>query len=269
MLKAVSLFGRKKTIRPFKNFYAEWIETLRTTLLPVLRQSMSSNSPHHLLPTHVDTVHTHFQSYYAALDLAASSYNDVAQLLYPDHRNPLESPFLWLGDLHPYLFTNLLRSFLNDNDDFDLKESGERLDLGLSGRDWNVVTAWGSPSKGLTSRVEQIECGLRLMVPAISARFRDAQKGFVERVGAEWGRSEREEGAKGGIEEALEAEMDEMTGVFLDANRLRRSVLSDIMGATSVYQAALFLEGLAQFVVGLRDHELFGQFERCKMVINS
>lgn len=269
MFKSVSLFSRKKTHRPFKNFYAEWIETLKTTLLPLLRHSMSTTSSLHLLATHVDAIHTHFQSYYSALDLAASSQNDVAQLLYPDYRNPLEIPFLWLGDLHPYLFTNLLRSFLNDEDDeYEDKESDERLDIDLAGKNWEVVTAWESPLSGLTSRVEQIECGLRLMVPAISARFRDAQKVFVERLGMEWGRREKED-VKGVIEEAMEVEMDEMTGVFLDANRLRRSVLSDIMGVTSVYQAALFLEGLAQFIVGFREHELLGQFDRCKMVINS
>lgn len=142
------------------------------------------------------------------------------------------------------------------------------MNLDLVGKNLEVVTAWEIPSSGLTSRVEQIECGLRLMVPAISARFRDAQKVFVERLGVEWGRREKED-VKGVIEEAMEVEMDEMTGVFLDANRLRRSVLSDIMGVTSVYQAALFLEGLAQFVVGFREHELLGQFDRCKMVINS
>ena len=65
----------------------------------------------------IETIHRHFQSYYETLDIAAS--NNVAQLLYPDWRNPLEKPFLWLGDLHPYLFTNLLRSFLDDTSEDD------------------------------------------------------------------------------------------------------------------------------------------------------
>ncbi|PSR91568.1 Protein INAPERTURATE like [Actinidia chinensis var. chinensis] len=272
MLKSVSLFNRKKTSRPFKDFYAEWIDTLKTTHLHLLRHSLSSSFAASLA-THVDTIHHHFNSYYAALDLAAS--NDVGQLLFPSWRNPLEIPFLWIGDFHPYLFTNLLRSFLNEEEFDEIEEIGEtRFELGENpgffDRPWNVVTAWKSPSNGLMSKIEQIECGLRLMVPEIMARSRHAHKVFVERIGADWGKFEgrREAATRAAVGEAMEAEMDEMTGIFIDANRLRRSVLADIVSATSVYQGALFLEGLAQFFVGFRDRELIGEFERCKVAIN-
>ncbi|KAA8522261.1 hypothetical protein F0562_012934 [Nyssa sinensis] len=267
MLKAVSLFGRKKTSRPFKDYYAEWIETLENTLLPLLRRSMSLNSlSPNLLVTHVEMIHHHFQAYYDALDLAAS--DDVAQLLYPEWRNSLEKPFLWLGDFHPYLFTNLLRSFLDDDDadDCDI-EIGECCEL--FNRPWHVVMAWKSPSKTLTTQIEQIECGLRLMVPALAARARNAQAGFVDRVAVHWARCEgRKEGVKAAIAEDLMAQIDEMMSVFVDANRLRRSVLAEIMAATNVYQGALFLEELAQFLVGFRDLELLGEFERCKVPVN-
>ncbi|GFZ02101.1 hypothetical protein Acr_15g0007100 [Actinidia rufa] len=96
------------------------------------------------------------------------------------------------------------------------------------------------------------------MVPEIMARERHAHKVFVERLGEDWGK----------FEVRRAAEMDEMTGVFIDVNRLRKSVLADIMSATSVYQGALFLEKLAQFFVGFRDRELVGEFERCKVPIN-
>ncbi|KMS96159.1 hypothetical protein BVRB_001650 [Beta vulgaris subsp. vulgaris] len=56
-------------------------------------------------------------SYFAALDLASNG--NVSQLLFPDWRNPIEKPFLWLGDFHLYIFTNLLRSFFDDDDDDD------------------------------------------------------------------------------------------------------------------------------------------------------
>ncbi|KAK4365229.1 hypothetical protein RND71_016587 [Anisodus tanguticus] len=318
--------------------------------------SSSSTSSTILLASHVEVMHQHFLNYYETLDLAAS--NDVAQVLYPDWKNRFEKPFLWLGDLHPYLFINLLRSFIgdseNDSDIFDEKQN------------WHVVMAWKSPGKRLTNRVDQIECGLRLMVPALAARARDAQAAFVKKVAAEWGRCEgrnvetkrgvvearardfdeheaaskqhaqssfvgkvaREarrkeeikgvmvEGAAGGLHaqavfyektareglrkdemkgavaefaarerhvhtvaregrrkeemrrvvmETAAAEMEELVGVFVDANRLRRSVLSDILSVTDVYQAAVFLEALAQFLVGFRNRELLSQFEKCSL----
>ena len=87
-------------------------------------------------------------------------------------RTPLESPFLWLGDIHPYLFTNLLRSFLDsdnhDGEDEDPAEAAFELRLRtrfallnesneLFNRPWHIVTAWRSPSASLMARVEQIE----------------------------------------------------------------------------------------------------------------
>lgn len=107
-------------------------------------------------------------------------------------------------------------------------------------------------------------------MPALMARVRDAQAGFVERVARNWGPYDggKKEAAKAVMAEAMEAEMEEMVSVFVDANRLRRSVLTEIIGASSVYQAALFLEGLAQFLVGFRNPELLAQFEHCKTPLN-
>ncbi|KAL5551167.1 hypothetical protein UlMin_001343 [Ulmus minor] len=235
------------------------------------------------LSTRVEIIRAHFQSYYEALDLAAA--DDVAQILYPDWRNPLEKPFLWLGDLHPYLFTNLLRSFLDDEDEEDeidpFPDLGNRVfsrkinngsdsDDEIFKRPWHIVTAWRNPSENLMNRIEQIECGVRLMVPALASRSRKAQAGFVGTLAEYWGSGgggggRRKEAAKMVVGKALAGEMDEMVGVFVDANRLRRSVLTEIIGATSVYQAAMFLEALAQFLVGFRDSDLVSEFERCKM----
>ncbi|KAL3818195.1 hypothetical protein ACJIZ3_004100 [Penstemon smallii] len=256
-----NFFNRKKssptTSRPFKDFYNEWHATLSITLLPQLRHALSSFSiSPTLLSSHVDATHHHFQSYYTALDAAASS--DVASTLFPSWRNSLESPFLWLGDLHPYLFTNLLRSFLDQDDQDPTPRAAAQEFLE---RPWHVEVAWRSPSKALTMKVDQIECGLRLMVPALAARARHAQKKLVESVGADWRRKE-------GVKAAVEAEMEELVGVVVDANRLRRSVLADVLSVTSVYQAAMFLEAFAQFLVGFRDEKLVKEFEKCQLVIN-
>lgn len=270
MLKAanIGLFGKKKmktTGRSFKEYYSEWFNLLKNSHLPRLRRSIHDSSIAQL-STQVDIVRHHFHSYYDALDLAAA--DDVAQLLFPDWRNPLEKPFLWLGDLHPYLFTNLLRSFFDQNDtdpdqnDAVFEQLAGRVLFNeadeIFNRPWHIVMAWKNPSDVFMGRVEQIECGLRLMVPALVTRARKAQAGFVGTVVGDWARR------KGEVGKALTCQMDEMVGVFVDANRLRRSVLAEIIGATSVYQAALFLEGLAQFLVGFGDPDLLAQFESCK-----
>ncbi|CAK9164600.1 unnamed protein product [Ilex paraguariensis] len=76
---------------------------------------------------------------------------------------------------------------------------------------------------------------------------------------------ERKEGVKKAVGEAVVAEM---MSVFMDANRLRRSVLTEILNVTNVFQAALFLEGLAQFLIGFQEHKILSEFERSKMAIN-
>lgn len=229
------------------------------------------------ISTHVERLHAHFQSYYETLDLAAS--DDVTQLLYSDWRNPLEKPFLWLGDFHPYIFTCLLRSFLGDSDEDDYEDIEGFDDLGhvdslesceLYDRPWHILMAWKDPSKILMAQIDQIECGLRLMVPSLVTRAKTAQEGFVKGIAENWGRCEdgKKETMKEVVGDAMEGQMDELVSVFLDANRLRRSVLGEIMGAIDVYQRALFLEGLAQFLVGFSDPQLLAEFKRCKTPLN-
>ncbi|KZV40991.1 hypothetical protein F511_17399 [Dorcoceras hygrometricum] len=267
MLKS-ALFRRNKAAaisKPFKIFYNEWFATLADTILPQLRRALSSVSTSQtLLSAQVDAMHHHLRSYYDNMDLAA--VQDVAQCLYPEWRNSIEKPFLWLGDLHPYLFTNLLRSFLDDqeSEDGDVLDTIQEIRASRQFVDqrWHVAVAWSSPSKALTTRVDQIECGLRLMVPALAARSRDAQMKLARSVGAELG---RRDGVKAAVGEALAVEMEELVGVVVDANRLRKSVLADILTVTSTYQAALFLEALAEFLVGFRDDKLLKEFDKCKM----
>lgn len=253
MAKGSTSKQSRKTNRPFKDFHSGWIDTLRSSLLPLLRHSLSSSatssggaviissslvaggallsSPSDLLSAHSAAVLSHFNSYYHALDLAAAS--DPSQLLAPSPwRSPVELPFLWLGDYHPSLFTNLLRT----------------LDL--------------DSSRALISKVEQLERGIRLIAPSIAARFRDAQARFVQRAASEW----KETGKVS--EESIASQMEEMESCFADANRLRRSILGEIMGAADVYQGATFLEALADFVVGFWDPKLLHEFEQSKMLLS-
>ncbi|XP_010054808.2 protein INAPERTURATE POLLEN1 [Eucalyptus grandis] len=264
----------KKT-RRFADFYAEWFDALERTLLPLLRDSLSSSSSSSStsvqLSAAVHALHCHLQSYYSALNLAASSSSadQLPRLLCPPWRNSLERPFLFLGDLHPYVFTTLLRSLLeNDGDDSDDEGAGVFLEDDcnqLSGRPWQVLTAWKNPSKHTISRMEQIECGVRLMVPALWDRAKAEQAHFADRVADQWTRAsgKKKKETTATVGKAAAAAAQGLAGVFLDANRLRKSVLADIMSATNLYQAGLFLEALAQFLVGLRDPELLEKFQHC------
>ncbi|XP_076956703.1 protein INAPERTURATE POLLEN1-like [Bidens hawaiensis] len=306
MFKSLSRKKPPTSHRRFSDYYSDWIAAMKTTHLPNLRHHMSNSTPN-LLAAHVEIIHHHFKSYYQTLDLAAAA--DVTQILFPSgHRNALEIPFLWLGDIHPYAFTNLIRSFLlqddtvsendvvlyhhnhnhNNNikgfeeqhengDVYDFKKlddveneaeteltevtEEEEIEVGKSceflKKQWPLMNAWKIQSPKLTGRIDQIERGLRLMVPALMDRVRKAQAGFVRKVGS------------GDVAAAVAAaEMEEeMVGIVMDANRLRKDVISEIVSVTSVYQAALFLEGLAQCLVGIRDEKLVQEFKKCKLLI--
>uniref|UniRef100_A0A1J3I2G0 DOG1 domain-containing protein n=1 Tax=Noccaea caerulescens TaxID=107243 RepID=A0A1J3I2G0_NOCCA len=257
-----SLFSRKKPTRRFNDFYADWSKTLTENCLPLLRQSLSSAASASVLSANVDLVLRHLVLYYKTLDLAADP-NTIPYLLFPTWRNSLETPFLFLGDIHPYLLTNLLRSMIDrENQDSD-DDYSLHLNLDLVNQPLKIATAWKDPSDELVTRIDQIECTMRLMVPVLMDRMRKAQRGFVARVSEDWvssyrgGKKEKPVTAitaatPASVDEAAKVEMEELVSIFVDANRLRKSVIMDIVGATSEHQAALFLEGLCQFLVGFK-----------------
>ncbi|KAK9148050.1 hypothetical protein Scep_006807 [Stephania cephalantha] len=248
MKKEKKKSSRKSRGIPLKDFYEQWINTLKTTLLPDLRRAMLASSAN-LLSTHVHHLHLHFLSYFHALDTATSA---TAAAAAARDTSPLAFPLLWLGDFHPNLFTNLLRSFLTNNPPHPQSNNF-------------FPNAWTEPSPELVARIEQIECGLRLMVPSVANQLRKAQAGFVDRVAVHWGQCDGREEVSRMIGAALAAQGEVLESVFLDANRLRRSVLSEILSCVDVYQAALFLEKLAHFYVGFSDGDLIREFEQCKL----
>jgi hypothetical protein len=97
--------------RPTRDFFASWLATLRSPLLPLLRRALSSSSGSwdDLFSSVATAVEAHFQAHWSALDAAARQY--PAQVIAAGGwRSPLELPFLWLGDVHPPLLTSLLRT---------------------------------------------------------------------------------------------------------------------------------------------------------------
>ncbi|XP_010448867.1 PREDICTED: protein INAPERTURATE POLLEN1-like [Camelina sativa] len=263
-----SFFSRKKPSRRFNDFYDDWFKTLTENCLPLLRQSLSSAASASVLSSNVDLVLRHLVLYYETLDLAAD-HNTIPYLLFPSWRNSLETPFLFLGDIHPYLLTNLLRSFI-DRENQDSDDDGDT-SLDLVNQPLKISTAWKDPSDELVKRIDQIECTMRLMVPGLMDRMRKAQRGFVARVSENWvlsyqvGKKKKLAAtvatASVAVDEAAKGEMEELVSIFVDANRLRKSVIMDIVGATSEHQAALFLEGLCQFLAGFKDQVLLQDSE--------
>ncbi|CAH8315459.1 unnamed protein product [Eruca vesicaria subsp. sativa] len=268
-----SIFSRKKPTRRFNDFYSDWSKTLTENCLPLLRQSLSSAAPASVLSSNVDLVLRHLVLYYETLDLAAD-HNTIPHLLFPTWRNSLETPFLFLGDIHPYLLTNLLRSFIdreNQDSDYEDEDTLRLIPDPVSQPLKLPAAAWRDPSDELVMRIDQIECTMRLMVPVLMDRVRKAQRGFVARVSENWigsyqvGKKRKTAvttaAASGSVDEAAKGEMEELVSIFVDANRLRKSVIMDIVGATSEHQAALFLEGLCQFLGGFKDQVLLQDFE--------
>uniref|UniRef100_K3ZG93 DOG1 domain-containing protein n=1 Tax=Setaria italica TaxID=4555 RepID=K3ZG93_SETIT len=61
----------------------------------------------------------------------------------------------------------------------------------------------------------------------------------------------------------MEAFLEELKGVALEANRLRRGVLSKLVATAGGYQATLYLEALSRFVLSMHDPEVLRRFDQC------
>ncbi|GAY38591.1 hypothetical protein CUMW_037820, partial [Citrus unshiu] len=76
--------------------------------LPLIHKSHSLSSSQTPLYSHVNLLLNHFLSYYDTLDNVATHEN-LIKLLFLSWCNSLEISFLFLGNLHPYVFTNFSR----------------------------------------------------------------------------------------------------------------------------------------------------------------
>ncbi|CAN6461095.1 unnamed protein product [Victoria cruziana] len=281
--------NRKANSCVFKDFYQEWLQDLKA-LLPLLQQAITSAvrllnfetpvthtrfkamaSPAEALATHVQMLHQHFQAYFNALDHAAQQ--DVTQVLCAEWHNSIEKPFLWLGSWHPAVFSNLLRAFISNNNNMTHGSISCMSNFTNNDpRKQQSSFAWTHPSPQLFRHMEQIDRGLRLMIPAILSRMRDVQISFVGRIGSDWVTSISSRGGEGTVQEMVTdiaaEKLEELTSIFIDANRQRRSVLAEIIGALDIYQSALYLEGLAKFIIGFRSPGLVHDIERSKLPVS-
>ena len=104
----------------------------------VISKSLSLSSSQTPLYSHVNLL-DHFLSYYDTLDNVATHEN-LIKLLFLSWCNSLEISFLFLGDLHPYVFTNFVRSFF-DEESKEKEEKEDDDDESFDNRPWQVFMA--------------------------------------------------------------------------------------------------------------------------------
>ncbi|KAI3888032.1 hypothetical protein MKW92_029280 [Papaver armeniacum] len=139
-------------------------------------------------------------------------------------------------------FLLLLKMFLNFFSQLGIIQyknpfSGLVIFILVTEKSANYPLVWKYPSKNLITKVEEMECGSRLILPWVMNRYKILQSGYIDKVVNDWIHST----GKNEILKAISGVV--LVSVFLDANRLRKkSILMDIISATNVYQPALYLQ---------------------------
>ncbi|XP_057855389.1 protein INAPERTURATE POLLEN 1 homolog [Cryptomeria japonica] len=113
-----------------------------------------------------------------------------------------------------------------------------------------LLITLAADSEGLSERVKKIHNVMTPMLQDLFNRLRNVQLGLGTALALD--RSD-----------ALQEHLTELSCIFLDANRLRRNVVSHILSASDVSQAAHFLQGIAQLYISFRDPHLAESLKRC------
>ncbi|KAL1203939.1 Protein INAPERTURATE POLLEN1 [Cardamine amara subsp. amara] len=94
-----------------EDFYFKWYKSLTRDYLPLLPSAASATSDVEITGI-LKAVLDHMVLYYETLERCAD-HNSISRLFSTSWLNSHETPFLFLGNIHLYLFTNLLRSFIH------------------------------------------------------------------------------------------------------------------------------------------------------------
>ncbi|KAG2322254.1 hypothetical protein Bca4012_056956 [Brassica carinata] len=216
-----SCFSSKKHLS-VNELYAEWSKNLTNYCLPLLGESIRSDPSAVVPDTDVDNVIYYLVKHYETL--STSSDNDtIRHILFPSGN---ETQLFFIGDIHPCLFTCLIRSLIDDS-------------------------AWKDEQ---VRRIDEIERRTMLGVGDLMEQMSKAQVRFIARVSNNWVSSETTE-ASSSVDEAAMEETEELVRIFAAANNLRKSVLKEIFKAITGIQAALFLESLCQFLAGFKEDQ--------------
>ncbi|CAH8392942.1 unnamed protein product [Eruca vesicaria subsp. sativa] len=220
-----SIFSTKKA--------QEWSHTIKETCIPLLRPG--SSPP--LLKEAIDALVEDILSNFTSSDAAS-----ISDLLSASECKYLDTPFLFQGDIHPYLLTNLFRIFIHLAKPKNLDgEEHVAIDLCMD----------EEQEDELLKRVEQIDRRVRIMGDEILGRFKLAQiRLLTQEVENSMHTHEEAKMEKKLEDESLKKEIE---GIFKDANLLRSSVLISIMEATTNHQGTLYLQLLCDMIIAFKN----------------
>ncbi|CAA7060081.1 unnamed protein product [Microthlaspi erraticum] len=226
----------------FHDFYGVWSKTVTETCLPLF----SSADPASELSTRITFILCSLQWYYETLNAyAKEDSKTITNLLFPSWRDSLEKPILFLGDIHPFLLTNILRSLINRVN----QDAGK-----------NPATS-EDPYVELLKKTEELEGEIESSVSHLLDRMSKAQIRYAARFSDNWVSSYDSSQWRTVMEMtaasmAKEEIMKELVGIFVDANLLRMKLIKDIVDATSgqiLMLASLFLESVCRIFYGFKD----------------
>ncbi|KFK24323.1 hypothetical protein AALP_AAs43442U000100 [Arabis alpina] len=158
-------------------------------------------------------------------------------------------PMLFLGHIHPYLLTILLRSFLDrevkDTDFLDLSPDLEH-SVGLSvDHEHSISPAWTN-TDDLEKRIGEIEFEMQPTLTSLVDRVNQAQIRYIGKWVSLHSHSHGANQPK--IMDDEDDLVKELVSVLREANGLRTKVLDAVVKATTPHQKALFLEALCKFL---------------------
>ncbi|CAH8359587.1 unnamed protein product [Eruca vesicaria subsp. sativa] len=234
------LFQLNRPFNQLDGFYTEWSEHLTKNCIRTLRHFPTNDTN--------DTVLGDIRSYYDTLNHYATK-DTILYFLFPSWRsNSLETPILFLGDIHPRLFTNLIQSFMDDD--------GLNQDPILT---FSNLAAWEELSSELENTINET-------VSRLLGEMKEAQDGFIRRFSSKFVSSflgswsgtvvmdtatlvtttDQDDGAM---------IMEELVRIFREANKLRKDTITSIVGVLNMNQIALFLESVCKFLAGFKHQD--------------
>ncbi|KAG2322256.1 hypothetical protein Bca4012_056954 [Brassica carinata] len=214
-----SRFSSKRPLT-VNELYAEWSKNLTNYCLPLLGESIRSDPSAVVPDTDVDNVIYYLIKHYETLS-TSSDKDTIRNILFPSGN---ETQLFFIGDIHPCLFTCLIRSLIDPT--------------------------WKDEE---VRRIDEIERRMMLSVSDLMEQMSKAQFHFIARVSKNWVAAT--EASSSAVDEAAKEEKEELVRIFAAANSLRKSVLKEIFKATTGIQAALFLESLCQFLAGFKEDQ--------------
>ncbi|KAF8118499.1 hypothetical protein N665_0005s0256 [Sinapis alba] len=228
------LFRRNRPFNQLDGFYTEWSEHLTKNCIPLFRDfppSVANNG----------AVVSDLISYYDTIDHYANKHT-IFYFLFPSwHVNSLETSILFLGDIHPHLFITLIQSFRDPS------------------RNHSHLAAWKHVAFPLNHYIDDIKNEVNSSVFRLLGEMREAQERFNQRFSDNWVSSFHSQRGRQSVtvmDTAASVTLcEEFVRIFREANQLRKNTISNIVEVSNVNQAALFLEGVCEFLAGFK-HQL-------------